>query len=179
MKFTPTQRCGNPFTDARRGSQVSPFQGSTYHVTFPRALHWAITWRPFGAFRGWFIVPTKRTAIVPTKHTAIVPTKHTAIVPTKHTAIVPTEHTASSQRNAQRSSQRNTQRSSQRNAQRSSQRNTRHRPNGTHGIVPTEHTGHRRNETHGIAPTTRTVIAPTVRQAIHQPDRARPQRGQM
>jgi hypothetical protein len=30
MKITPTQRCGHPFTGARRGASVSPFQGSTY-----------------------------------------------------------------------------------------------------------------------------------------------------
>ena len=96
---SPKQQRGNPFTGARRGSQVSPFQGSTYHATFPRALPWAIAWRPFGAFRGWFIV-----------------TGYTSHHRNGTHGHRPDEtHEPSSQRNARASSQRNTRASSQRN----------------------------------------------------------------
>ena len=52
---SPKQRRGNPFTGARSGSSVSPFQGSTYLVTFlPRSR--SFLGRPLRPARRWLAV---------------------------------------------------------------------------------------------------------------------------
>jgi hypothetical protein len=158
MKITPTQRCGNPFTGARRGALVSPFQGSTYHGTFPRALPWAITWRPFGAFRGWFVAPTKHTGHrrgrthdhrpnethgpPPRPHARSSPQRNTrAPAAATRTIIAPTKHTGPRRDHTHD-----------------------HRPNGTHGPPPRPH-ARSSSQRYARAPaaTTRTAIAPSVR----------------